>query len=90
MTDFWKAIEDTLVQLREASSVDRVLELCPQIPGTSTGDGFWEGGYDEFADALSTAGWRTTWAEASYYWIKRAPDGSQIKYVEGDLYRVLA
>lgn len=84
---FWEVIDATLVQLRAATSADAVLELCPQIPDVSCGDGFWEGGYDEFADALIDAGWRFTWSKAPYHFVMRAPDGSQIYYIEGDLIR---
>lgn len=51
-------IDSQLAAVRSAKSVDDVLAACPQIPDVSTGDGFFEGGYDEFADALSDAGYR--------------------------------
>jgi hypothetical protein len=38
-------------------------------------------------DSLYTAGWTLTWAEAHYYYVMQAPDGTVITYIEGDIYR---
>lgn len=45
------------------------------------------GGDGTVMEALTDAGWRVTWAEASYYYVMTAPDGSSITYIEGDIER---
>ncbi|MER5889687.1 hypothetical protein ABT160_38170 [Streptomyces sp. NPDC001941] len=45
------------------------------------------GGDETVAAALRTAGWEEIWAESSIYYTMRAPDGSMITYIEGDIRR---
>ena len=86
---FWAAIDHQIERLTHATTVDQVLEICPQIPGTSSGDGFFAGGGGDASvlDALHDAGWETVQIRAWYYWCMRAPTGELLSYVEGDLYR---
>jgi hypothetical protein len=51
----------------------------------NSGQGFFAGDGDDVMEALTEAGWRCTWSEASYYFVMEAPDGSQITYIEGDI-----
>jgi hypothetical protein len=90
---FWAAIEAQLHELRSAQTVDEVIKILaqernPYGPGVSSAPGFFagSGGDDTVADALRAAGWRTVWSKASYFYCMRAPDGSCITYVEGDIY----
>lgn len=96
---FWKAIDAQLAELRTAKTADDVLRiLAPERDPYHTvlGDnphrttaGFFagSGGDGTVMDALSDAGWRVIWAEASYYYTMQAPDGSMITYIEGDILR---
>lgn len=86
---FWANIDRQISELGEAKSADDVIRICPPIRETSSGDGFFEGsgGDQQVDEALREAGWTPIWWNASYYWAMRAPDGSEITYIEGDLYR---
>lgn len=85
MNDFWDGIARQLAELRTATTADDVIRI---LPG-GVGDGFFEGsgGDDSVMEALQVAGWSVTWAEAHYYYVMRAPNGDEITYVEGDIYR---
>jgi hypothetical protein len=86
---FWAEIDRQLAELRTAKTADDVIRICPAVPGTSAGEGFFagSGGDGQVIDALYAAGWTVTWREAHYYWVMRAPNGDLLTYVEGDLYR---
>jgi hypothetical protein len=91
--NFWAAAEAQLRELRSATNAADVvailsLERNPDGPGMSCADGFFagSGGDDTVQDALEAAGWDYVWPEASYHFCMRAPDGSCITYVEGDIY----
>lgn len=86
-SSFRAAIEAQLADARKATSAERVCEIMPTTPDMSAlgASGFCEGG-DELDATLQEAGWRRVWAEAPYLWCMRAPDGSKLTYVEGDLY----
>jgi hypothetical protein len=87
MQGFWEAIDEQLAKLKTAANADEVLAI---LPAAGMGaDGFFAGGGGDYtpADSLVQAGWRTIWAEAPYHYAMRAPDGSAITYVEGDIYR---
>ncbi len=49
-------------------------------------DAFWHGDGDSMWDALSDRGWVFYDFEAPYLWSATAPDGSAIRFVEGDIY----
>lgn len=91
LTDFWAHIDNQIDQLRTATTVDRVLEICPHIPDVASGQGFFagSGGDQQLIDPLTQeAGWRVVWIDADYYFCLRSPDGSEeLTYVEGDIYR---
>lgn len=98
MPGSWDEISGQLRSLESAKSADEVIavltdaEASPTVwaeYGTSSGDAFFagSGGDDSVEEALEEAGWRHVWREASYYWAMRAPDGSGVTYVEGDVYR---
>lgn len=87
--NFWGKIATQLDALESAQSADDVLRILPVVPGITDGDGMFEGsGGDRTVwDSLRKAGWVQIWAAASYYYAMRAPDGSVITYIEGDVYR---
>lgn len=89
MQDFWKVIDEQLEALKTAGTADDVLAILTTEPCVSAGDGFFAGGGGDYTprDSLYQAGWTTIWTEAPYYYALRAPDGSAITYVEGDIYR---
>ncbi|MFI1528616.1 hypothetical protein [Streptomyces griseus] len=90
MPDNWRERTSAqLVALESAKSADDVLRILPVVPGVSAGDGFYElsGSDPSVWDSLRKAGWVQIWAVASYYYAMRAPDGSVITYIEGDVYR---
>lgn len=84
--DFWEAIAAQLQQARTARSADDVIRIF-QPP--SSADAFFagSGGDDSLESALDDAGWTHTWRVAHYYWSMQTPDGSEITYIEGDIYR---
>lgn len=93
---FWTVIAEQHKELESARIADDVIRILahdrnPYGPdrGHTGGDAYFagSGGDKTVGDALSTAGWITIWAEAAYYYVKRAPDGSLITYIEGDIYR---
>lgn len=99
MTDtFWATVKTQLAELQSAQSADDVIRTLgpdrhpngPEFDGMDTAaEGFFagSGGDDTVWDALRAAGWAQVWAEAAYFYVMRAPDGSMITYIEGDIYR---
>lgn len=87
MKSFWEAIEAQCVELRTAKTADEVVAILNRFGPPSVGDAFFAGGGGDtqLIDCLSEAGWVTTWIEADYYWVMRAPDGSLLSYIEGDV-----
>ncbi|MFH8257897.1 hypothetical protein [Streptomyces roseolus] len=82
---FWAAIADQLQKLRTAKTADDVLRILPSdgdAPGFFKGSG----GDGTVSEALHAAGWEQVWAESSFYYTMRAPDGSMITYIEGDIF----
>lgn len=91
---FWQTVKGQLTELESAASADDVVRILskernPYRHDTIQGDGFFAGGGgdDTVREALRTAGWSTIWSAASYWYAMRAPDGSEITYVEGDIYK---
>ncbi|MGW3932914.1 hypothetical protein ACWECC_33195 [Streptomyces microflavus] len=80
---FWEVIAAQLDELRSAKNATDVLRIL--APENNPTRGFFAGGDDTVEDALHTAGWTVVWAESSLYYTMRAPDGSMITYVEGDI-----
>ena len=96
MTDtFWETIRTQVLELRSATTADDVLRILSKERnpyGRSDmvdGEGFFGGGGgdDTVMEALREAGWVMLWCEASYHYAMKAPDGTAITYVEGDIYR---
>lgn len=93
LDSFWSVIDDQIKELRTAANADDVLCILANernpYGGSSAGDGFFagSGGDASVQEALGDAGWRVIWSEASYYYVMKAPDGSAITYIEGDIYR---
>lgn len=83
---FWDEIDRQIEALRSAKSADDVIRILS--PGES-GDAFFggSGGDASVSEALLDAGWSYNWSQAGYYWSMRAPDGSSITYIEGDIYK---
>ncbi|MFK0231200.1 hypothetical protein ACIQUL_36150 [Streptomyces sp. NPDC090303] len=95
--NFWDEIRRQLKELESAKSADDVLRILAHennpdqaYPRANRPDeGFFagSGGGDCVNEALEEAGWSYVWARASYWWAMKAPDGSVITYIEGDIYR---
>jgi len=93
---FWAVIDQQIDQLHEARSAGDVLRILATEgnpygdPAISSAPAFFagSGGDKTVTAALTEAGWRVTWAEASYYYTMTAPDGSAITYIEGDIFPV--
>lgn len=94
LTVFWAAIDAQLRQCQQARSANDVLRILDTAgnphddPSITGAPAFFAGGGGgaSLLAALESAGWSLIWAEASYHYAVRAPDGSAITYVEGDVY----
>lgn len=95
---FWTEISAQVNVLRHVATADEVVRVLtndrdyPTVfgqYGKSSGDAFFagSGGDEDLESALREAGWTHVWRRAGYYWSMRAPDGSAVTYVEGDVYR---
>ncbi|MFE1783852.1 hypothetical protein ACFW9F_15000 [Streptomyces sp. NPDC059506] len=84
---FWAAIAEQLQELRTAKTADDVLRTLATDHGPDRGFFAGSGGDETVSHALHTAGWELVWAESSLYYTMRAPDGSMITYIEGDIHR---
>lgn len=92
--DFWAAIRVQLMELTSAKTAADVVRILSKErnpygdPTMCSGDGFFagSGGDDTVADALRQAGWGYAWRKAGYHYCMKAPNGSAITYVEGDIY----
>lgn len=84
---YWQAISASLDAMRKAKSAAEVIEILG-APDRSigVGDAFFGGDGDDMMGALFDAGWRSVRIDAAYLWCLEAPDGSQISYVEGDVF----
>lgn len=89
MSGFWEAINEQCEAMRKARSADEVIDTLNRYGPASAGDAFFAGsGGDVQVDGcLREAGWGYVWFKAEYYWVMRAPDGSLLTYIEGDVYR---
>lgn len=88
--EFWQVIDEQIERLRTATTADEVIAIIgPGEPGVGVGDAFFAGGGGDVLPntPLRSAGWRCVWAEAEYFWVMQAPDGSAITYIEGDIYK---
>jgi hypothetical protein len=91
---FWAVIDGQLEQAATARTAGDVLRIFGTAgnpygdPSVSGAPGFFagSGGDGSLMNALTDAGWTVAWAESGCHWAMRAPDGSGITYVEGDLY----
>jgi len=88
---FWQHIDQQLSDLRSAKTADDVFRICPTVPdlAASNAQGFFGGGGGDgtVLDALLDSGWTPVCIDAWYYWVLLAPNGDQVTYVEGDIYR---
>jgi len=89
---FWVTIKEQLKELESAKSADDVVRILaheknPYGFKCGSEDAFFAGGGgdDSVQDALIKAGWDLVWSESSTYYTMRAPDGSLITYIEGDI-----
>ncbi|MCX5201469.1 hypothetical protein OG897_08390 [Streptomyces sp. NBC_00237] len=83
---FWKWVELLLKELEEAKSASDVMAILKNEQSV-TGAFFPGSGGDETVwDALEKAGWEVIWSKADHHYAMRAPDGTAIQYVEGDVY----
>lgn len=88
MNAFWTAIDELCNRLEKAKTAAEVVAILNDYHEPSVGDAFFEGsgGDRSVREALDEAGWTVVWSEASYHYAMRAPDGSLLTYVEGDVY----
>ncbi|WP_328377056.1 hypothetical protein OHB13_11940 [Streptomyces sp. NBC_00440] len=86
--NFWKLIDAQLKELESAKGADDVMRILGKDE-PSAGEAFFagSGGDDAVSESLITAGWSYVWAEWEQHYAMKAPDGSGITYVEGDVYR---
>jgi len=84
---FWAVIDEQLQELRTAKNADDVLRILANDKGPDRGFFAGSGGDETVSDALHTAGWELVWSESSLCYTMRAPDGSVITYIEGDIHR---
>lgn len=83
--DFWAGIEHQLTELRSARSAADVLRILAIENHTTPAFFAGSGGDGTVMEALESAGWSIIWAEAHYHYAMRAPDGTSITYIEGDI-----
>lgn len=86
---FWAAIDAQLEALKGAKTAADVIRILGgRHPDASNADAFFagSGGDGSVYESLAEAGWSNVWFEAGYYWVMRAPDGTAITYVEGDVF----
>lgn len=87
MTDgFWQMINAQLEQAQTAKTAAEVLLIFKVEDHNSPAFFAGSGGDGSVMCSLIDAGWSHVWTEASYYWAMRAPDGSVITYIEGDIF----
>lgn len=93
---FWTVIAEQHKELETSYNADDVIRILshdrnPYGPGRggATSDAYFagSGGDRTVNEALRTAGWTTIWAESPLYYVKQAPDGSTVTYIEGDICR---
>ncbi|MFE6746011.1 hypothetical protein ACFVGM_09180 [Kitasatospora purpeofusca] len=95
---FWVEIAKQLKELESAKTADEVFPILsdernpygPDWDGRDGGaEGFFagSGGDGTVRESLEAAGWDYVWFKAHYYWCMKAPDGSMVTYIEGDVYR---
>lgn len=100
---FWETIREQLKELESAKGADDVIRILGPdrnpygrdfdgMDGRAEGFFAGSGGDDTVWEALDAAGWTWVWesdkpGEGGIYYTMRAPDGSEITYVEGDIYR---
>ncbi|MEV3860696.1 hypothetical protein AB0J38_41105 [Streptomyces sp. NPDC050095] len=85
---FWKMIEEQLKELESAKSAEDVIRIL-KSEESSAGDAFFagSGGDETVYGALHKAGWMPVWEPWEGFYVMKAPDGSLITYIEGDIYR---
>ncbi|MER6102416.1 hypothetical protein ABT115_08815 [Streptomyces sp. NPDC001832] len=85
---FWKFIDMQLKELESAKSADDVIRILGKSE-SGCGDAFFagSGGDGSVSGSLREAGWSYMWVDWDHYYAMKAPDGSVITYVEGDVYR---
>lgn len=91
---FWQSINHALdrIESEQPATVEAVAAILNDggnpdgnsLQGVAFFGG--SGGDRTLRESLRTAGWRTTWAEASYYYRMQSPTGDVLEYVEGDVY----
>ncbi|MGZ2355715.1 hypothetical protein LRE75_03245 [Streptomyces sp. 372A] len=84
---FWAVIAQQLQELRTANDADDVLRILANGNGPNRGFFAGSGGDETVSGALRAAGWESVGAESPLYYTMRAPDGSMITYIEGDIHR---
>lgn len=75
LDQFWVDYEEGSKELDGVKTVEKVIEICERRWGKSAGDAFFPGGCGdvELLSILMSAGWRTVWVKAHYYFSIRQP-----------------
>lgn len=95
--DFWTHVDATLDRIETekpttAEEVIKILHTGPdaEVGGPITQDhGFFagSGGDRQLISALHTCGWRQTWVDFGFFYVAtQVVTGSQLTYIEGDVY----
>lgn len=96
--EFWSAIDSILdrIEAERPDTFDAVRDILDHpeqraYAGVYTEDASFfggSGGDRSLWSALSAAGWRSVWWEASYYYAATHPaTGDVLTYIEGDVFR---
>jgi hypothetical protein len=85
-TGFWAAVEAARAEVAaNGHTAQQVVDILNKYASPSSNDAFFHGEGADLFDALTFAGWKYQWMEASYYWVMKAPNGDLLTYIEGDV-----
>lgn len=87
---FWENVDAALVGARRSRTADELIAALNEQHPPSSGAAFFagSGGDHQLIGALDRTYWKVHSVEADYHWQAVSKvDGSQIEYVEGDVYR---
>lgn len=87
---FWENVDAALVGAQRSKTADELIAALNEQHPPSSGAAFFagSGGDHQLIGALDRTYWKVHSVEADYHWKAVSKiDGSQIEYVEGDVYR---
>lgn len=90
MNDYWDSYARTLESIRteKPETFAALKAILDSFAPPSAAEAFFPDGADDtLMAALQDSGWTVTWADAYYhYGARHRSSGTQIEYVEGDVY----